>query len=293
MNIQEDPIYAGVSGVPKDVGEIDFGSGVILRPTFAHLMAPFLLAFAPAPPNSHHPGPWAAVNGGLGLDIHAELYIPDSFSPPNFFDRLNTVWWITSLLRLALSPQIHVPVISNEPFHEISKDSKNARILPVEAFTHRYHGSLYEPKNVDESISWVVRTWKEGQGLMRDSRFNDTYQALDSIWCVPSPSLALVTLWGALENLFSPSKQELRFRVSANIASYLEAPGNGRLDLQKRLLKLYDSRSGAAHGANKDVTEALAETKDITRRVLYKIFETRNIPTKEDLERELFGVTNN
>jgi len=256
-------------------------------------MAPFLLAFTPAPPNSHHPGPWAAVNGGgLGLDIHAELHIPTTFAPPNSFDRLNTVWWITSLLRLALSPQIHVPVITNQPFQEGSKDWKNAQILPVEAFFHRYHGSLYKPQNIDESIAWVVRTWQKAQSLMRDSRFNDTYQALDTVWRVPSPSLALITLWGALENLFSPSKQELRFRVSANIASYLESPGKGRLELQKRLLKLYDARSSAAHGANKNVADALVETQEITRRVLYKIFETMHIPTKEDLERELFGATN-
>ena len=292
MNPQEEPIYAGVAGIPEQIGEIDFGSGVILRPTFAHLMAPFLLAFAPAPPNSHHPGPWAAVNGGLGLDIHAELHIPTTFAPPNFFDRLNTVWWITSLLRLALSPQIHVPVITNQPFQDVSKDSKNAQILPVEAFSRRYHGSLYEPQNIDESIAWVVRTWQKAQGLMRDTRFNDTYQALDTIWRVPSPSLALVTLWGALENLFSPSKQELRFRVSANIASYLEPPGDSRLELQKRLLKLYDARSGAAHGANKNVSDALVATQEVTRSVLYKIFESLHIPTKEDLERELFGATN-
>ncbi len=291
MNPLTESIYAGIAGLPQDIGSVDFGSGVVMSPTFAHLMAPFLMAFAPAPPKSHHPGPLVAVNGGLGIDIHAELYIPVSFSPPEFFDRLNTVWWITSLLRLALSPRIHAPVITNQPFAEVPKDWKNAQLLPVEAFSHRYHGSLYDPVNTEESLKWVVRTWQPAQVLMRNPRFNDTYQALDTIWSVPSPSLALLTLWGALENLFSPSKQELRFRISANIASFLEPSGEGRLELHKRLVKLYDARSSAAHGTTKEVTGALGATQDITRRVLFKIFETLRIPSKDDLDGALFGAS--
>lgn len=290
MNPLDEPIYAGVAGLPPIADSIDFGSGVVLSPTFAHIMAPFLMAFSPAPPESHHPGPWAAVSGGLGIDIGAELHIPLSFSHSQTFDRLNTVWWITSLLRLALSPRIHVPVISNKPFAEIPKDCKNAQLLPIEAFSHRYHCSLYDSVNTDASINWVVRTWRRAQTLMQNHQFNDTYQALDGIWSVPSQSLALLTLWGALENLFSPSKQELRFRVSANIASFLEPAGQSRLDLHKRLLKLYDARSSAAHGAVTEVAGALTDTQDITRRALFKIFETLHIPSKEDLDGELFGT---
>lgn len=288
MNPLEEQIYAGIAGMPQGIGSVDFGSGVVLSPTFAHLMAPFLMAFAPAPPNSHHPGPWVPVAGGVSIDIHAELHVPLSFSPPGFFDRLNTVWWITSLLRLALSPRIHASVITNQPFAEVPKEWKNAQLLPIEAFSHRYHGSLYEPVNTEESVEWVVRTWQRAQVLMHNPRFNDTYQALDTIWCVPSPSLALLTLWGALENLFSPSKQELRFRVSANIASFLEPPGQSRLELHKRLLKLYDARSSAAHGAAKEVAGALSNTQGIARRVVFKIFETLQIPTKDDLDGALF-----
>jgi hypothetical protein len=123
---------------------------------------------------------------------------------------------------------------------------------------------------------------------MRDPRFNDTYRALDSIWETPSPSLALLTLWGALENLFSPAKQELRFRVSANIASYLEVPGTSRLDLHKKLLKLYDARSTAAHGTGKQLGSALAETQEVVRRVIYKMLETLHVPSKEELDGILF-----
>jgi len=288
MDPSSEPIYAGIANFPAELGTIDLGSGVTLQPTYAHLMAPFLMAFNPAPVNAAHPGPWAAVKGGLNIDINAELYIPTSFSASGF-DRLNTVWWITSLFRLSLSPRIHVPVITNRPFKEVPNDCQNADLLPIEAFTHGHHGTLYQPVNARESSEWVVRTWQRAQPLMKNARFHDTYQALDTIWSTPSPSLALLTLWGALENLFSPAKQELRFRVSSNIACYLEPYGSRRLELQRKLLRLYDARSSAAHGTSKEFGNALVETQDIARRAMHKMLETLHVPTKDELDALLLG----
>ena len=90
MDLLREQIYAGLANLPSEIGEVDFGSGICLRRTYAYLTAPFLMAFSPAPPNGSHPAPWAAVKGGLSLDITYELHVPESFSPPNFFDRLNT-----------------------------------------------------------------------------------------------------------------------------------------------------------------------------------------------------------
>jgi hypothetical protein len=289
MDLLREQIYAGLANLPSEIGEVDFGSGICLRRTYAYLTAPFLMAFSPAPPNGSHPAPWAAVKGGLSLDITYELHVPESFSPPNFFDRLNTAWWITSLLRLTISPRVHVAVITNKPFKDVPDDWKNADLIPLEAFTHRYHGKLYHTENVSDEVAWVVSHWRNSQALMNNARFSDTYQALDSIWVTPSASLALLTLWGALENLFSPAKQELRFRVCANIASYLEPYGPERLDLQKRLLKLYDARSSAAHGAPKGLEGALEETQQVARRVVRRMLEHRHVPTKEELDALLLG----
>lgn len=40
-------IYAGLSGLELEVDEIELEEGLVLRRTYAHLMAPFLMAFAP------------------------------------------------------------------------------------------------------------------------------------------------------------------------------------------------------------------------------------------------------
>ncbi len=80
------------------------------------------------------------------------------------------------------------------------------------------------------------------------AEFSLAMEALDGSQYLQKSSLALVSLWAALEALFLDTKSELRFRISAFIASYMEPLGKGRADLQRAVAKLYDQRSAAAHG---------------------------------------------
>ena len=91
------------------------------------------------------------------------------------------------------------------------------------------------------------------------------------------------------ERLFSPSHVELSFRVSANIAAYLEPPGRGRYICFKKIKALYDSRSKAAHGSGEADLMPYAETYAIARRVLLKMIEDRHVPDRKELEAGLFG----
>ncbi|RPH75830.1 MAG: hypothetical protein EHM80_15645 [Nitrospiraceae bacterium] len=110
----------------------DLGHGLVMQRTFAHFMAPFLMAFSPAEKGKAHPGPWSAVSDGLGFDIHIQLCVPSSFDQTNFFDRLNTVWWITALIRLRGASCAHVPVIADRSFDDIPSNWQDARMLPIE-----------------------------------------------------------------------------------------------------------------------------------------------------------------
>ena len=83
MTIDRQPIYAGISLVSLDAESFDLGRGVLLTTTYAHLTAPFLMAFTPAPPGEHHPAPWRAAKGGLALDIVVQLFIPPELAQPS------------------------------------------------------------------------------------------------------------------------------------------------------------------------------------------------------------------
>lgn len=119
--------------------------------------------------------------------------------------------------------------------------------------------------------------------------FNTAFQAFDFCSTAGSTALALISLWGALEQLFSPAKQELRFRVSASISAFLEPPGRERLALHKRILKLYDARSQVAHSSGGDHSEPLIATYALMRRILVRMIEEGRVPCREEIEQLLFG----
>ena len=288
-------LYAGISGVQFPVNRFDFGHGVILSKTFAHLMAPFLLAFAPAEPGKPHPAPWKPASGGLAFDIHAELHIPlDLAVLPQWFDRLNTVWWVTALMRLKASPLIFVPVISNESFSAVPSLDHEPRFWPIEVHLRRLMPEPSPARTTTlDALTWVRDHWIRAGVLMHDNdTFNVAFQAFDQTNWTSSPSLALVSLWGALERLFCPSQHEITFRISATIAAYLEGPGKTRVALYKQVRNLYKARSKVAHGSKVDDAKPLIETYALMKRVLVRIIGDDHIPTTDELESNIFSENN-
>lgn len=292
MNPNEESLYAGLHGVKIAEEQLDFGHGIVLSRTYAHLMAPFLMAFAPAKPGESHPAPWAAVSGGFAYDIHAELYIPKAFAPTEWFDRLNTVWWFAVLVRMVAVPHATVPVIASKPFSQCSQQAKDVQFWPVE-IAHRRHliPQVCDDTLTNEHLNWIKLHWWQGGCLMgQSSQFSFAVQTFDRVAATGHSDLYLVALWSALEALFAVAHAELRFRVSTSIATFLEPPGAARLALQQKAGKLYDARSKVVHGAGDPRGDALVETRDLTKRVLVKIIEENHVPTREEIEASLFGA---
>jgi hypothetical protein len=46
-NPEHAPLYGGISGLPVSVPEFVLCDGLVVRETYAHVMAPYLMAFAP------------------------------------------------------------------------------------------------------------------------------------------------------------------------------------------------------------------------------------------------------
>lgn len=285
------PIFGGISGAKLPVDEYDLGEGAVLRATYAHVMSPFLMAFSPAEPGKPHPAPWSPVAGGLSHDVHIELKI-DSSGNPEWLVGTQALWWVVALLRLKASWALSAPVFADHSFQEIPKSS-GARLFPFEMVTRRkIHAEDDLAELGLEDLAWVAANWKRAAALFhRDRNFAQAFQAFDNSTTISSPALGLLTLWSALEHLFAPSKSELRFRVSALIACYLAEPGEERMQLQKKLAKLYDARSQAAHTAEQVEAEAASETFAIMSRVLLKIISEDRVPSREFLEKLLFGAS--
>lgn len=143
-------------------------------------------------------------------------------------------------------------------------------------------------------LDWIKNHWQKAGSLMRNhENFNDAFRSLDRALHEERPSLAMVTIWGALERLFADFKAELNYRVALNIASFLEPSGPNRIQLFKKVKKLYNARSQSAHGRP---TEDYKEFKDsylLLRDSIIKIIEDNHVPNPDDLENMIMNDKRN
>jgi len=285
-------LHGGLAGVEFECDEFALGHGITFRKTYARLMSSFVLAFRRPDPPRDFGAPWKAAKGGVSVDIVAEIHVPRSYVPLAPYDRINTIWWLVALLRLRATPLVFSPACSNSSFSDAVSTPDNAlHAWPIEAVPRKTWEAKPGQVVTEADLRWVATHWEDARTLRQQStEFAMATLAFDQCTFVTAPELAMISLWGALEALFSPAESELRFRISSNIAAYLEPLGNTRMDLQARTAKLYDARSKAAHGRAADIKAELAETYQLTRRVLTQMIEARAVPTQNQLKQRLFGV---
>jgi hypothetical protein len=174
------------------------------------------MAFKPGPPGRHHPAPWKAARGGFSFDVTAELTIPAALEV-TYGGKVALAKTIVFLLRLGVNPAATVPVLSNYPFAELANIPDNeAELLPFE-IQYRYFPLAIDGGIVtNDSAEWVKSRWQTTHRIIGEStEFALAVDAISAGQFVKSSALTLVSLWGALEALFSPSTTELKFRVSS------------------------------------------------------------------------------
>jgi len=195
-------VYLGISGLDLGDQVIEFGKGIQLRPTFAHVFDTEILAFErPATPTSFHPGPWQAVSQKSGVDIQAELFIPCSYK-----HRLPTLLvghTILSLLRLWVDPQIALQIYTKQPIASLKeragKDKGGELVAALYSQRTRHINiGLITGDQIIDNIAWVVNNWEKAVELRSSSsEFDFALDTFDNAQCIPNTAMMLVSIWGA------------------------------------------------------------------------------------------------
>ena len=131
MSTDPEAVYAGLAGRSLDAS-FDLGEGIKLSPTFTHIMAPLMAAFAPAEEGKPHPAPWKSVSGGFGFDIVCELRVPTATAKKYNKDPLDTLRCIAALIRLRSGPGIILPAVTTLPFSDVKTSGNDVHIWPYE-----------------------------------------------------------------------------------------------------------------------------------------------------------------
>jgi hypothetical protein len=284
----KDEIFVALSGTEFEVEKYNFGQGITIQKTYAFIFAPYMAAFKkPDKPGDPSPGPWKVVSGGHSSRVNYELHIPLEFELEDWFDRLNTGWWLLSLMRMKGSSLLTAPVISNYSFSQIGELDLEANFSTIEFNDRKIPIDTDIGKLLTvEDLDWVNQHWRTAGVLMRNfDNFNDAFQALDKSLHEERPSLSMVTIWGALERLFADFRAELNYRVSLNIATFLEPAGKSRIELFKKVKRLYGARSKAAHGRPNEDYEEFKESYNLLRSAIIKMIEENHVPSQDDLEK--------
>jgi hypothetical protein len=284
-------LYIGIADVQVPDQAVDLDGGVTLSPARSRLMRPFLLTSGWGEPETSFGGN-RIHSKNSGYDIVGQVAVPTALVSDSGLHVDGTAWLFASLLRLASTPRLRAPVVSTGAF-DGQMPSAGVQTVPLEReiIPDRLDLAPDAPASLSPAnLDWVRAHWSKCLDLVRrDSAFGLLLRAVDGAAFVGDASLALVMMWGALENIFSPARVELKFRVSGNISCFLEPPGASRVTVQRASAKLYDARSAAAHGKPHDALAPAAQTYGLACRVITKILETGKVPNASDLEEMLLA----
>jgi len=285
QTVNDDYHFYLLSGVQLDFESFDLGHGVSLSRTYVHLMGHPILAFAPAKEGKPSPAPWRQVvanDKAVAVDLLAELAVPESNDPSDPTLHIDWASWIVLLLRFLTENVVTITLVS-------PVDARGLRDGKAEATLSERIPAV----SARSSVSLIMANWlKQNWYSSFDLSHNDAIlYAVASLYHShrSSKDLGIVSVWAGLERIFSTKDAELKYRVCTNIAAFLEPPGESRYLLFKKLSKLYDDRSKAAHGSPTKKPNAYEESVRLASRALLRIIETNSVPNKDDLERELLA----
>lgn len=223
-----------------------------------------------------------------GYDVDAELCVPASYKRKKV-THLDVAKSLVALLRLYVHPDIRLAVIASQPFADLATSPELVVATQMEIAPRHFDFGPISMEGSEQRLDWVKQHWETALDLIeQSSEFRLALDVYLSGQFIPNPAMVMVATWGALEGLFLDAKAELRFRVSALLAAYMEPRGKTRSAFQKRAAKLYDKRSAAAHGSSKHELTDLIESFYMLRDVLVRMIEAGKVPTTAELEAGLF-----
>lgn len=276
FDLARDALFGGIAGLELPVDEFEIAPGLSVAKTYAHLIAPFVLAFAPpARPSAPHPGPWASLQG-RGLDILAEVRIAEGAEPLRF-DRLNTLWFVVAMLRLRLAQPLQMVLLADRPLNVISSDVQSANLLPVELDLTR---PITAPKRSmgEADLAWLARHIAAADTLMVDPVFNRAFRTLDQAVAVANAGAGIVVAWAAIETLLRPGAQRITDRVSRALAAHLHLPGAARDRAFGEIVASYEARGGVAHAGRTPEAKQFQTAFSLARAAFIATIEAGRLP---------------
>ena len=274
-------LFGGISGLVLPAEQYEVAPGLTLTQTYAYLIAPFILAFAPPPrPGTPHPGPWSSLSE-RGLTILAEVRLAKGVIPWGF-DRINSLWFLVALLRLRLALPLQMPVLADRAFASASAAGETANLIPAEVNLFQL---LTAPRRNPSlaDLDWIRDHIGTAAALMDEPVFNRAMQTFDIAIATHSPGAGIVIAWASIETLIRPGSGRITERVCRALAAHLKPPGSQRDRAFTEIAASYRDRGGAAHAGTVPEAKEFQTAFRLARAALVKTIEVGALPDVEVL----------
>jgi hypothetical protein len=199
-------------------------------------------------------------------------------------------WALIATLRIRTAVEFLVPMASSHSWSTIAALERNSCSIGLLEDVPKAK-RIGEQKSITaDDCDWVARHFRSFLPLYEVAAFRLATDCLSTYALNANLRMSTAELWTGVESLFSVNT-ELRFRISALVATLLEPIGDGRLALYRRMKSLYDFRSKVVHGtdvSHDDLTSHVVEVRRILSGLLMKIIESNRLPSMDELERALF-----
>lgn len=243
------PIYGCLTGVEIPVDNLRILPGISLSRIFVDTFGANIMAFAPPPtPNSPHPGPWAAVQGGFTFESRVEVSINDLAACDGLSPTV-AIWLVAAVLRLRVPAPIRLAVISNIPFEQIKERSGSAHAVAFESAPKQYGVFTAARSLVTEAeISWLRDTLPVAARLYHDERFFRAFSIFDQAQWSPTAETGAVLAWTSIEILFDlASEREKTKALCKALSEYVARDRPDRDRAYQTIQDLYFKRGQVVH----------------------------------------------
>ncbi len=226
----------------------------------------------------------AGIMGHYGPERITHQLIIESNSLGDFEYICDSVRAILAGLRVRTQSELYCPAVCSRSWDDL-ESATDAPSIACRFEPHVYSLDVSEPTKIEKSdLTWVKENLGKVLSLSKQARFSTALDALCSYLHTERDRMKAAQLWVGIEAIFEV-EFEISYRLPLLAALMLKPRGPGCKQLRDNVKKLYNERSKAIHGQEfKNAREHVHEVRKLLARLLTKIIEDGNLPSKQDFD---------
>lgn len=280
IDLRNGALFAGLSRVTLESGETQLSPGLVLRPAYAHVFAPPMVAVsAPSRPNVPHPAPWYALDGGgIAETVAVEVSLaPDA--PPLGLPRLALLRVVASIFRLISAQPVCMPMLCNVPLAEARELDSPTHMWQVER-PPAFHG---QPVRATTSfIELVAGFLPNVEVLAVDTDLSRAFTLADGMWWLPTLEAQLTTIWTVIEMLMRPGRRDTTKVLARAVRAYVSYDRSAGDRLYQEVMRLYFARGTSTHAGAEPALADVQASYMLLRGILMRALSERCRPPKPE-----------